>query len=318
MTETLTMNQPIPTRTYKDRVFRMLFKEKEQALELYNAMNGTHYGNPDDLIITTLDNAIYMGMKNDISFLLYDQLSLYEHQSTPNPNIPLRDLLYVANIYSNLTKDANLHSSKRTVIPEPRFIVFYNGTEDMPEQYVRKLSDLYSSRTKEPALELKVQVYNINPGYNQELIENCRTLKEYMQFVECTRRYRISLPFEEAIEKSIDACIAAGILADFLCKNKAEVKAVSIFEYDEEKHIQQERDEAMADGIEKGIEKGIQKGTWVKLADLTRKQINRGLGANEIADIFGEDFSEIEQICEILRKNPETDTDQLYELYFSR
>lgn len=131
-----------------------------------------------------------------------------------------------------------------------------------------------------------------------------------MQFVECTRRYKISMPFEDAIEKSINECIAAGILADFLSKNKAEVKAVSIFEYDEERHIQQERDEAMTAGIEKGI--------WVKLADLTRRQINRGLDAKAIADIFGEDFSEIEKICELIKENPSTDTEQLYELYFSR
>lgn len=85
---------------------------------------------------------------------------------------------------------------------------------------------------------------------------------------------------------------------------------MSIFEYDEEKHIQQEREEAMTEGIEKG--------TWVKLADLTRKQISRGLNAKEIADIFGEDYSETEKICELIRENPNTDTNQLYELYFNK
>ena len=86
--------------THKDRVFRMIFRDKKEFLELYNAMNGTAYTNPEDLVVTTLENAIYMGLKNDISFLIYDQLALYEHQSTDNPNMPLRDLFYVSDIYS--------------------------------------------------------------------------------------------------------------------------------------------------------------------------------------------------------------------------
>ena len=73
-----------PNREYKDRVFRMLLKEPKVALEVYNAMNGTSYDNPDELIITTLENAVYLGMKNDVSFILGTQLVLYEHQSTPN------------------------------------------------------------------------------------------------------------------------------------------------------------------------------------------------------------------------------------------
>ena len=97
-----------PNREYKDRVFRMLLKEPKVALEVYNAMNGTLYDNPDELIITTLENAVYLGMKNDVSFILGTQLVLYEHQSTPNPNMPLRNLAYVACVYICLlyTSDA--------------------------------------------------------------------------------------------------------------------------------------------------------------------------------------------------------------------
>ena len=101
-----------PAREYKDRLFRMIFKEKGKFLELYNALNGTDYGNPDDLTVTTLENAIYMGMRNDVSYLLYDRLSLYEHQASINPNMPLRNLFYVADIYSTLTRDANLYGFK--------------------------------------------------------------------------------------------------------------------------------------------------------------------------------------------------------------
>ena len=116
-----------PNREYKDRVFRMLLKEPKVALEVYNAMNGTSYDNPDELIITTLENAVYLGMKNDVSFILGTQLVLYEHQSTPNPNMPLRNLAYVACVYMAYVFGDNLYGRKLIKIPEPRFVVFYNG-----------------------------------------------------------------------------------------------------------------------------------------------------------------------------------------------
>lgn len=159
-----TVGSPTPALTYKDRIFRMIFKEKREFLDLYNAMNGTHYTNPDELTVTTLDNAIYLGMKNDVSFLLQDTLSLYEHQSTDNPNMPLRNLLYVSDIYSQLTWTADLYGSRLVRIPEPRFIEFYNGTKELPERCERKLSDAYANPTDSPALELTTTVLNINPG----------------------------------------------------------------------------------------------------------------------------------------------------------
>ena len=116
-----------PNREYKDRVFRMLLKEPKVALEVYNAMNGTSYDNPDELIITTLENAVYLGMKNGVSFILGTQLVLYEHQSTPNPNMPLRNLAYVACVYMAYVFGDNLYGRKLIKIPEPRFVVFYNG-----------------------------------------------------------------------------------------------------------------------------------------------------------------------------------------------
>lgn len=178
-----------PVRDYKDRVFRMIFKEKREFLELYNAMNGTAYERTEDLTVTTLENAVYMGMRNDVSFLLYDQLTLYEHQATVNPNMPLRDLFYVADIYSNLTKDKDLYSSKKIRLPRPKFVVFYNGTEKAGEKNVLRLSEAFAQGEGEADLELKVLVLNINPGFNQALMEKCRTLREYMIFVSRVRRY---------------------------------------------------------------------------------------------------------------------------------
>ena len=178
------------TVTYKDRIFRMIFKQKKNFLDLYNAMNNSNYSNPDDLTVTILENAIYMNMKNDVSFLLHDQLMLYEHQSTKNPNIPLRNLFYVSDIYSKLTKDKNLFGTKLIRIPQPRFVVFYNGIAKVPERFTLKLSDMFDHSDGQAALELVTQVFNINLGYNKALMERCRTLHDYAVFVDLVRRYR--------------------------------------------------------------------------------------------------------------------------------
>lgn len=119
-------------RNYKDTMFRILFRDKDKLLSLYNAVNGTHYTDVENLRITTLENAIYMNMKNDLSFVFDFSLSIYEHQSTMNPNIPLRDLFYVSKVLQGLTKDEDLYGSKEVKVPTPRFIVFYNGREETP------------------------------------------------------------------------------------------------------------------------------------------------------------------------------------------
>ena len=255
-----------PNREYKDRVFRMMLKEPKVALEVYNAMNGTSYDNPDELIITTLENAVYLGMKNDVSFILGTQLVLYEHQSTPNPNMPLRNLAYVACVYMAYVFGDNLYGRKLIKIPEPRFVVFYNGTDKMPEQSVLRLSDAYESKSEELDLELRIRFININPGYNEEMVEKSPTLYQYVKFVDAVRKYQQQIPFPEAVEKAIDECIKKGILAEFLRKNRAEVLRVSIFEYDEEEHMRQEREESRQEGIEQVND------LYDKLHDLNREE----------------------------------------------
>ena len=115
----------------------------------------------------------------------------------------------------------------------------------MPEQSVLRLSDAYESKSEELDLELKIRFVNINPGYNEEMIEKSPTLYQYVKFVDTVRKYQQEMPFPEAVEKAIDECIKNGILAEFLRKNRAEVLRVSIFEYDEEEHMRQEREEGI-------------------------------------------------------------------------
>ena len=247
---------PTANREYKSRIFTMLYSEPERALELYNAVNNTNYDNPELLEINTLENAIYMGMKNDVSFVLDARMSLYEHQSTVNPNLPLRFLLYVADVYSGMLVGGNQYSRTKMKIPEPRFLIFYNGQEEQPDRQMLHLSDLYITKSEKPSLELEALMLNVNMGHNQELMAACKSLREYAEYVDWVRRYAKEMPLDQAVDRAIDICIHKGILAEFLEKNKAEVKKVSIYEYDEEEHMRMEREESWREGKREGLEAG--------------------------------------------------------------
>ena len=243
-------------RTFKSTVFIMLFEDKNNLLELYNAMTGKHYTDPELLEINTLENAIYMTMKNDVSFLIDGRLSLYEHQFTYNPNLPLRFLLYISKLYAGMTKDANLYGTKVIQIPPPEFVIFYNGEEEKPERMVLKLSDMYEIKSREAKLELEAVMLNISGDNNTGLKEACRTLKEYALYTDKIRRYAKSMSLSDAVDRAIGECITEGVLEEFLKKHKAEAKEMSIFEYDQEKHMKQEREAAWEDGHAAGVEEG--------------------------------------------------------------
>ena len=241
--------QSKPNRNYKDTVFRLLFKEPAHALSLYNSLNGTSYTDTALLHFNTLENAIYMNFKNDISFLIAHHISLYEHQSTFNPNMPLRNLFYISDIMQEYVSSKSLYGPKLIQLPSPVFIVFYNGLEPVPEYSEMKLSDAYELPENRPALDLKVSVLNINPGMNEDLKRKCPVLQEYMMYVDQVRLYRKNLPLADAVNHAVEDCISNNILKEFLYKQKSEVVKVSIYEYDEEKEIrlfkQAEREYAM-------------------------------------------------------------------------
>ena len=245
-----------PKRGYKSRIFTMLFSDKERLLRLYNAVGRKNYTNPELLTINTLENAIYMSMKNDLSFLIDMRLSLYEHQSTYNPNIPLRFLLYLSDLYSKLTKGMNLYGTKKIMIPPPRFVVFYNGRDKRPDYEEFKLSELYSISDEKVSLELIVEVFNINKGHNKELVETCKDLQDYVEYTHCVRTYAETMPIEDAVERAINECIQEGILKDFLEANRAEAIKVSIYEYNEQEHMRMEREDAFEDGRRLGLDEG--------------------------------------------------------------
>ena len=243
-------------KKHKDTVFRMLYNDREKLLELYNALNGTVYENTGELEICTLENAIYMGFKNDVSFLFDSEMCLYEHQSSFNPNMPLRDLFYISRQLQKYVVGKTLYSSKLVQIPVPRFVVFYNGTQEQPERRVLRLSDAFEKKVSSPELEVTVTMLNINPGNNRELMEKCRTLREYCMFVECIRKYAEQMDIGEAVERAVTECIRNDILADFLSAQRAEVIAMSIFEYNEEEEMKKIRADEFSVGRENGKAEG--------------------------------------------------------------
>lgn len=281
-------------KEYKSDVFSMLLQDKKRAMEIYNAINGTDYDDPELVEMTTLDDKSFsLTVRNDASFILDANLSLYEHQSTYCPNMPLRDLLYFASIIQKRIKaqKRDIYGGRILKIPVPHFVVFYNGKEDAPDQYDLRLSDAFEKETKNPEIELVCHVYNINNGKNVPLLSKCQTLREYMYFVDMVRKNNeISGNLEDAIEKAINQCMEENVLRDFLAQHREEVMHVMTLDYTFERRLEMQRAEAIEDGERIGKEIGKEE----KLSEQIRKKIQKGKPLDQIAD-------ELEEVPETIR-----------------
>ena len=282
---------PMPNRNYKSSIFTMLFSDKRELLGLYNAVSGKDYKDPGLLEVNTLENAIYMAIKNDLSFVIDSQLSLYEHQSTYSPNLPLRMLLYLADLYADMTKNENLYGKKKVKIPPPQFIIFYNGVERQPDRRILRLSDLYEVEEEEHKLELEAVMLNVNAGHNRELLQSCKTLADYAEYTACIRKYAEEMDTEDAVECAIAECIQEGILEEFLRKNRAEAKRMSIYEYDQARHIRQEREDAWEEGWSEGRDEGRQE----EKRSVAARLAEMGMAAEQIAQAVGETAAVVEE-----------------------
>ena len=250
-------------RTYKDRLFKIIFEDKKELLSLYNALTGKNYQNPDELEINTIDDVIYMHLKNDMSFILDDWQNLFEQQSTFNPNQPLRGFFYFADLYKVKYFGKKIYSTRLLKIPTPQYIVFYNGTANMPDRKELRLSDAFQQPTEQPDIEVVAHMLNINYGHNKELMERCRKLKEYAQFIDIIRHYlreNKQWSNEQAISKAIDDCIQNNILRDILQKERLRVMASILSEFDEVGYKEMIRQEAYEDAYEEAYEEGVEYG----------------------------------------------------------
>lgn len=233
-------------RIYRDRLFRFVFNDKKKLLSLYNALNHSHYTDDNKLEINTLEDFIYMGMKNDISFLLDSDMCLYEHQSTFNPNMPLRGLFYFSNLLQkHITENKyDIYKSTMIPLPTPKFVVFYNGDTNIPEQCILKLSDAFVGKQKEDGcLEVETLMLDINVGKNMELMESCRYLKDYSAFVGKVKEYREENDLSTAIDKAIEYCTKQNIMKDVLEKHRSEVARLIFKEFDEVEFLLQQEKE---------------------------------------------------------------------------
>lgn len=277
-------------RNVKDRLFRFLFaNDREALLELYNALNGTSYKDASQLEIVTIESAVYVVMKNDLAYVLAGTLSMYEHQSTYSPNLPVRFLIYLAQEYQMVIERAerSLYGTSRISLPTPQCVVFYNGTKDMPEEQTLRLSDAFENEEAKADVELTVRMLNINYGHNHLLMEKCRTLGEYAEFVSITRKYmRERKKAEEALADAVDYCIENGILEEFLRKNRAEVLGMLLEEFDVKKYERTLKNEGREEGIEIGRKQGIEQGICCLVEVLQENGQSKSYVIDKIAERY--------------------------------
>ena len=293
MQESVTIN-----RTYKDRLFKIIFEDKKKLLSLYNALTGKNYQNPDELEINTIDDVIYMHLKNDMSFILDDWQNLFEQQSTFNPNQPLRGFFYFADLYKVKYFGKKIYSTRLLKIPTPQYIVFYNGTANMPDKKELRLSDSFQQPTEQPDIEVVAHMLNINYGHNKELMERCQKLKEYAQFIDIIRHYlkeNKQWSNEQAISKAIDDCIQNNILRDILQKERLRVMASILSEFDEVGYKEMIRQEAYEDAYEEGHEAGLEEGREQELAHGVKSYIKLaqsiGYAESKIVTMLMQEFN---------------------------
>lgn len=314
-------------REYKSDVFSMLLEDRARALDVYNAMAGTAYTNPEIIEIHTLESGVSLTVHNDASFVVSmdSVLNIYEHQSTYNPNMPLRELIYFVTIIKKLIENRYLLSHKLVKIPTPKFAVFYNGDKNRPEREVLKLSDAYENQSDKPQLELMCTVYNINPGNNEDLKKRSQTLREYMIFVgyvneNLAKAEKGGKDYETAIRDAVNRCIAEDILKKFLLERGEDVQKIMMFDLTYEKQMENAKREWFNDGVEKGRASGIAEGRTSGIAEGTVrhlvtsviKKVQKNKTLDQIADELEESIEDIQLIYDIVRKHaPEYDVDAI-------
>jgi len=277
----------VPQREYKDRLFKAIFgrnteESKRWRLELYNALNGSSYTDPDALEVNTIENVIYLTMRNDVSFLVDSQMTLYEQQSTYNPNLPLRGLMYFSQLYQmHLSRmGKTLHRSTLVMIPNPKFIVFYNGERETPDRLDLKLSDAFETPEKTGNFEWTAELININPDHNISLQKNCEPLYNYIQYVSrISENKKKGMSAVAAVDEAMNWAIHEKLLDGFFKVQKEEVLAMSLTEYDEE----EVRRDFIEEGREIGIAEGITRGSQQKAIEAAKSFYANGVSVDIIA-----------------------------------
>jgi len=289
----MTAEAPDANREHKNSVFTMLFDDKAVLIELSNALFGAHYGADTPIEVTTLKNVLSYGRVNDLSYILDNRLIvLVEHQSTLSDVIPYRMLLYIAETYSQLYHNRMQYRRYKFPLKRPKFIVLYNGDEDMKEDVLTlRLSDMFAKFAPEDGaaddglidLELTVTVYNIKNGRNANIVKYCKTLREYGIFTDMIRENRKTMSLEEAIRKAVEDSIDRNVLKTFLLKHKQEIETMLLTDWDWNVALDVSKEEGFEMGEKKGFEKGLEEAR----REDARAMREEGIDVNTISRITG-------------------------------
>ena len=287
-------------REYKNSMFVDLFFEdalaEENDISLYNALHDEPLPEGTSIQKIRVDDILYLNFKNDVSFGVGGKVMVFgEHQSTINENMPLRSLMYIGRAYEKIVPVRDRYKKKLVKLPKPEFYTFYNGEKDWVNEKVLKLSDDYMVQDGPPMLDLEVKVININPAQQHKVLEKCRILKEYGQFVDILRDYQ-SKGDSDAFKHTIEQCIDSGILADYLRKKGSEVINMLIAEYDYDMDIEVQREEAYTEGLSRGREEGREEGRSDKLIEQLKKKLSKGKSPEEIAGELEESVDTIQEL----------------------
>ena len=320
-------------RNFKDTLFRKIFDNKKDLLSLYNALNDTEHTDENQIVINTIENAIYIGYKNDISFVIDSELNLYEHQSSVNKNMPIRGLIYLTELYKGYIERNGLRIYNETPVklPFPRYIVFYNGRDGEPERRVMPLSDSYmtndSNKDQEPCLELKALLININYGCNKEIMNKCQKLMEYSQLIALIRKHYDELVekyaklgihkskkeiFAEAVSLAIEEAIRNNILKEILKNNKAEVTNMLLTEFDEKDYIEGVKEESERRGEQRGRAEGEKRGEQLTKIIQIIKKVKKAKTFPTIASELEEEEADIKPLYDaVVASAPDYDIEEI-------
>lgn len=281
---------------YKDSVFVDLFSSdrtaKDNFLALYNALHNTNYQSTAILQNIRLKQTMYMSFANDVSYLVDNKIIvLAEHQSTVNPNMPLRCLEYVTRLYEHIQNPRDRYSRALKKIPAPVFYVFYNGRENIPAQKILRLSDSFIMQPETPTLELVVKLININYDKDSQILKSCKPLGQYSRFVEAVRRH-IAVDKEHGFENAIRECIKNDILREYLQRKSREVINMLVVEYDYDTDIAVQREESLMLGIQQGEARGSRQ----KALETAKTMLTMGYPLNDICKISGLSQAEVEAL----------------------
>ncbi|QOS39901.1 hypothetical protein DYE49_05300 [Treponema rectale] len=280
--DTFTELHPVQ-RQYKDRLFKFIFgsgteDSMKRLLSLYNALNNSNHTDIRDISLTTIENIIYVTMKNDISFVIDDQMNLYEQQSSYNPNMPLRGFMYFAQLYQRhlALEKKDIYGTKKIMIPAPRFAVLYNGTKNTPDLVKLRLSDSFEGKTEKGDFEWTASMYNINLSHNYELQKKCKSLYDYSWYVEEVRKNKLTMTTKEAVNAAVDSAIKKNLLDGLFLQQKMEILNMTLTEFDQEEYDRNRREEGREEGKNEKARENARNFLVMKV--LTPEQIAQGCG----------------------------------------